>query len=65
MGIFLDPDFETSASGTILLNTSLYFKIDVETFGIDTEIHLTKCRATNSSDPDDSEAVVFTFIENG
>jgi len=65
MGIFIDDGFTTVASGTISLRTELYFKIEVETFGIDTEIHLTNCRATTSADPDDLAAVVYKIIENG
>lgn len=65
MEIFTDDGFTTAASGTISLGTELYFKIEVETFGIDTEIHLTNCRATTSDDPDDPAAVVYKIIEDG
>jgi len=65
MGIFIDDGFTTVASGTISLRTELFFKIEVETFGIDTEIHLTNCRAKTSADPDDPAAVVYQIIENG
>jgi len=65
MGIFTDPDFETPAGGTISLRTTLYFEIKVETFNIDTEIHLTNCRASTSDDPEDTEAMSYTFIESG
>ena len=65
MEIFTDEGFTTPASGTISLRTVLYFKIEVETFGIDTEVHLINCRATNSSDPDDPTAEEYKIIEEG
>lgn len=65
MGIFTDPGFMTPASGTISLRTTLYFEIKVETFNIDTEIHLTNCRTSTSDDPEDTAAMSYTFIENG
>ena len=65
MGIFTDSSFATPVSGTISLRTMLYFRIEVETFNIDTEIHLTNCRASTSDDPEDTEAMSYTFIANG
>ena len=65
MDIFTDAGFTTAASGTISLGTRLYFRINVETFGIDTEVHLTKCRATTSNDPDDPTADVYNIIKDG
>lgn len=65
MEIFTDGGFSKPASGTILLRTKLHFRIEVVTFGIDTEVHLLNCRATNSSDPDDTAAAVYPIIEDG
>ena len=65
MEIFTDAGFTALASGTISLGTRLYFRIKVETFGINTEVHLTKCRATTSNDPDDPTADVYDIIKDG
>ena len=65
MDIFTDSDFSAPANGTIPLGTDLHFRIQVVTFGIDTEVHLLNCRATNSSDPDDTAAAVYPIIEDG
>jgi len=63
MDVFTDPGFTTSPSGPISLRSTLHFKIEVVTSGLDTEVHLTKCRATKSVDPDD--AIGYTFIQDG
>ena len=65
MEIFTDGGFLMPASDTIFLRTKLHFRIEVVTFGIDTEVHLLNCRATNSSDPDDTAAAVYPIIEDG
>ena len=65
MEIFTDGGFSKPASGTILLRTKLHFRIEVVTFGIDTEVHLINCRATTSSDPNDDGAKVYQIIEDG
>ena len=65
MDIFTDSDFSAPANGTIPLGTDLHFRIQVVTFGIDTEVHLINCRATTSSDPNDDGAKVYQIIEDG
>lgn len=65
MAIFTDENFTTpiTSGSKIALRTDLFFKIEVETTDEDVDLHLRKCRATNSNDPDDLGGYI--FIEKG
>ncbi|XP_078350142.1 uncharacterized protein LOC144634970 [Oculina patagonica] len=64
MNIFTDDTFTTPVpNSAISLGTNLYFKVDVQSSDSNTELHLTSCRATKTSDANDANN--YTFITDG